>query len=244
MAIQSLYKCFDKWSEKGTVWIISDMHFDDKDLEHAVPGRPSAEEMVKMINSKVGKNDTLICLGDVGNANYVRQLKGYKVLIMGNHDKGRSNYEYCWWTEWFDQDEYTKEQALEEMRKMYPNCKYTVYENWSFHQPFESWEITAENMLFNEVYEGPLMISEKLILSHEPIDVSWAFNIHGHDHSQPASDKRHFNVCADVINYTPINFNQWMKQGYLSKIETIHRSTIDKATEKKKKRTSRREIIK
>ena len=240
MPIQGLYKIFDKWHENGAVWIISDPHFGDKELELAVPGRPNAEAMVKAINSKVGKKDTLICLGDVGDVSYVKQLKGYKVLIMGNHDSGCSNYEHCWWKEWFDKEEYTKEEALAEMKKMYPNCKYTVDETWSFSSPFESWEIEADNMLFNEVYEGPLMISEKLILSHEPVDVPWAFNIHGHDHSGRSNDERHFNVCSDVINYTPINFNQWMKQGYLSKIETLHRTTIDTATVRKSKREAKK----
>ena len=91
-------------------------------------------------------------------------------------------------------------------------------------------------MLFDEVYEGPLMISEKLILSHEPVDVPWAFNLHGHDHTGRKSDERHFNVCADVIGYTPLNFNQFMKSGALSKIETIHRQTITLATKKSRKK--------
>ena len=200
MPIQGLYECFTHWHKDGAVWIISDTHFGDKELELAVPGRPSAEAIVKAINSKVGKNDTLICLGDVGDLTYVAQLKGYKILIMGNHDKGRTNYKYNGWTEWFD-----------------------------------------KNNLFNEVYEGPLMISEKLILSHEPINVPWAFNIHGHVHDfKHKNDERHFNVCSDVINYTPINFNQWMKQGHLSKIETLHRTTIDTATVKKSKRETKK----
>jgi hypothetical protein len=37
----------------------------------------------------------------------------------------------------------------------------------------------------------------------------------------------------------PINMNQWMKQGYISHVESIHRTTIDKATERKKKRGGR-----
>ena len=81
------------------------------------------------------------------------------------------------------------------------------------------------------------MISEKLILSHEPIDISWAFNLHGHIHdSKHKNDKYHFNVCSDVIGYMPVNMNQWMKQGYLSRIESIHRTTINSAIIKKAKR--------
>jgi hypothetical protein len=121
------------------------------------------------------------------------------------------------------------------MQKMYPGCRYTIDEEYSFHSPFESWVITADNMLFDEVYEGPVMIAEKLILSHEPVDVPWAFNIHGHDHAGHER-KNHLNVCADVIGYIPVNMNQFMKSGAMAHIDTIHRDTIDKATERKRKR--------
>ena len=183
MAIAGLYKIFDHWHAIGTVHIYSDPHFGDKDLAAAQPDRPSDDAQIKLINSKVGRKDTLIILGDVGDIECAKKLRGYKVLIMGNHDSGRTNYEG----------------------------------------------------VFDEVYEGPLMIGEKLILSHEPVNVPWAYNIHGHDHTGRQA-KGHTNVCAEAINFTPINFNQWMKAGHLSRIETIHRTTIDTATERKRKR--------
>jgi calcineurin-like phosphoesterase family protein len=78
------------------------------------------------------------------------------------------------------------------------------------------------------------MIAEKLILSHEPVDIPWAFNIHGHCHNKEReNDSHHLNVCADAINYQPVNMNQFMKSGALNKIETLHRATIDKAARKK-----------
>ena len=87
--------------------------------------------------------------------------------------------------------------------------------------------------LFVEVYTGPLMIGEKLILSHEPVDVSWAYNIHGHDH-EGKMRTNHLNVCADVVDYRPVNLNTFLaKSGALSKVETLHRQTIDKATRRK-----------
>lgn len=184
--INGLYKCFEHWAQTGTVWIYSDTHFGDKELEAGIPARPDVEEHIKRINAKVGKKDTLILLGDVGDIAAARRLKGYKVLIMGNHDSGRTNYEE----------------------------------------------------VFDEVYEGALIIGEKFILSHEPIDVPWAFNFHGHDHAGHPR-KNHLNCCADVVGYEPINLNQFMKTGPASKIETIHRDTINKATEKKKKRGGR-----
>lgn len=239
MAIAGMYKIFDHWHKEGTLWIYSDPHFDDAELAAGVANRPSAEEQVKMINAKVGKKDTIIFLGDIGNVEWIKKIRGYKVLIMGNHDAGRTNYERTTYHEMFEFDG-DEEDVLDSMKRLYPNCRYDANEGWGFHAPFEWWDVYADNMLFDEVYEGPVMVGEKLILSHEPVDVPWAFNIHGHIHdSKHKNDKRHFNVCSDAISYVPINMNQWMKQGYLSHIESIHRTTIDKATERKKKRGGR-----
>lgn len=236
--IAGLYKIFDHWHQEGTLFIYSDPHFNDSELETGIHNRPSATEIVQRINAKCGRKDTLICLGDVGDVEYVKLLRAKrKILICGNHDAGRTNYERQKWSMKFDKDKSQRDEALLEMQRLYPGCRYTISEGCQFHSPFEYWEVVADNMLFDEVYEGPLMVGEKLILSHEPIDVPWAFNIHGHTHSGPIrQDKYHFNVCSDVIGYVPINMNQWMKQGYLSHIESIHRTTIDFATERKHKR--------
>lgn len=89
---------------------------------------------------------------------------------------------------------------------------------------------------FDEVYSGPLWISKKLVLSHEPlIAQTWetaqtiAFNIHGHDHGDT---KRYFhlNLTQNVYGYMPLNLNQFIRSGELKKINDIHRATIDNAT--------------
>lgn len=186
MKIAGLYDIFaEKWEDLQTAYIISDLHFGEDDLKKAFPNRPTDEELVNKINSKVGRKDLLIILGDCGNLDYVRKLRGYKVLVAGNHEKG----------------------------------------------------LTAAKEVFDEVYAGPIIISEKLILSHEPINIPGLFNIHGHRHSgKPFSGNPEYNVCADINYYEPIHFNSWMKEGYLARINTIHRNTINTATKNKKKR--------
>ena len=182
MALPGVYKIFtDKWVGQ-TTWIISDPHFGDEDLRAGI-SRPSDEEMVRKINAKCGRKDVLICLGDVGDIEYAKQLRGYKILICGNHDAGATNYEG----------------------------------------------------VFNEVYTGPLMIGEKLLLSHEPVPAPWYLNLHGHDHM---GNKRKgcINCCLDINGYEPINMTQLLKAGIYKDIESIHRITIDGATERKKKR--------
>lgn len=180
--IASFYYPFRKWTETGTLWIYSDPHFSDPEMVHLRKNYIGDDEQIERINSKVGKKDTIIFLGDIGDAECVRKIRGYKVLIMGNHDRGVANY----------------------------------------------------TDIFNEVYEGPLFISEKLILSHEPIDLPFAFNIHGHDHSGWHGDSdHHLNVCAEHIGYLPVNVNRLIKSGIMSKVDSIHRMTIDRAVKKK-----------
>ena len=240
MAIAGFYPIFNRWSDEGTLHIYSDPHFGDKELEGGIFNRPSAEEQVKMINAKVGRKDTIIILGDVGDVEYVRQIRAKrKVLIMGNHDAGRSNYERQTFTKFYDTEYYNKGMAYYAMAGLYPGWRITVEQVYDLHSPFISWKVTADNMLFDEVYEGPLMIAEKLLLSHEPIDVPWAYNIHGHNHSGAHFTPGHMNVCSDVIGYTPINMNQWMKQGHMSKVQSIHRETINEATARSKKRKAK-----
>ena len=237
MNLSGVYKSFlERWDGLQTCWIISDTHFGDKDLKQGIHNHPSDEELVKNINAKCGKTDLLIHLGDVGDTSYIARSRAKrKILIMGNHDAGRSNYERFKKIEIFDADKYTRNEALAEIQHLYPNCRYSIDMIYSFHAPFEAWQVIVDNCLFDEVYEGPVMVGEKLILSHEPLDIPWAFNIHGHDHAG-AKRKNHLNVCADVIGYTPVNMNQFMKSGALSHVETIHRQTIDIADAHAKKR--------
>ena len=181
--IQGLYDFAKKWSEKGSVWIISDTHFDDADRD--VMGYTiSSQEQADILKKYVHKNDTLVHLGDVGELSYLEKLPGYKVLILGNHD----------------------------------------------------WTATKYKGVFNEVYEGPLVIGKKLILSHEPVDVLWAANIHGHVHYQPyENDCRlgRINLAANVCNYTPVSLGELIKSGLLANVTDIHRQTVDKAIDRK-----------
>lgn len=233
--IKTLYSPFRKWTEKGTLWIYSDPHFSDPDMVELRKNYIGDDEQIARINSKVGKNDTIIFLGDIGNEEMIRKIRGYKVLIMGNHDKGASKYERQIATLCVAKDFMDKNKACDIMTTKYPGWKIVIGSD-VYHKPapFERWVVTADNGLFDEVYEGPLFISEKLILSHEPIYLPYAFNIHGHDHSNWHTDDRHLNVCAEHIDYYPINLDKEIKNGLLSKVESIHRQTIDRATLKKK----------
>lgn len=90
---------------------------------------------------------------------------------------------------------------------------------------------------FDEIYTGPLMISDKILLSHEPVlGLPFVLNIHGHCHNgekffRDENGGLHMNVCSDVIGWQPLNLGYLIKHGLLSEIPSIHRITIEKAKE-------------
>lgn len=183
--ITTLYKPFQHWSEGGSVYILSDLHLEDSNCKKMDPDWITPEEQIRIINLKVQKGDTFVCLGDVGKAAYISQIKArQKILLLGNHDR----------------------------RGDYKN-------------------------LFDEIYSGPLFISDKILLSHEPVyGLPWCLNIHGHDHNGKEPYKegcKHLNLAANVCSYTPVSLGELIKSGILSDIPSIHRITIDRAVQKK-----------
>jgi calcineurin-like phosphoesterase family protein len=119
------------------------------------------------------------------------KINGYKVLIMGNHDAGASNYKRkIEEISYFNSDDMTQQDA--ERFKingldmiLYPDrIKELLDKNKLIADKYLK-KRQEDNKLFDEVYEGPLIISDKIILSHEPIEncPPFLFNIHGHDHS-------------------------------------------------------------
>ena len=188
--ITTLYEPFRNWSETGSVYILSDPHFADDDCKLMDSGWITPEEQITRINAMVMKNDTFVCLGDVGSPEYVKQIKARKkILLLGNHDK----------------------------KKDYKG-------------------------LFDEIYDGPLFIAEKILLSHEPVyGLPWCLNIHGHDHSNMEAYRegcKHLNLAANVCDYTPVSLGKLIKDGILSDIQGIHRMTIERASEKRKQNIS------
>ena len=249
--LPQLYENFQRWSDGGTVWLYSDPHFDDADCKAISTEWPSPEEQIAKINKKVHKGDTLIILGDIGNPEYIKRIKaGYKILIAGNHDAGLTNYKKTVtheikeiFAECVDEEKYEIDVAIERksfhkyLYEKYPYAKINIQERYEFHSPFHFFDATIDNNLFDEVYGGPLFISDKILLSHEPIDIPFGLNIHGHVHDGLgglSKDNSKYNVCSNCINYEPQNLSEIIKSGCLKNRDTIHRLTIDKATKKKK----------
>ena len=220
--IKGLYDSFAKrWYHGGSIWFYSDPHFGDEEMKYLRKNYIDDEEQVKRINSKIGKNDTIIFLGDIGDVEFIKKIRGYKVLVMGNHDKGASNY----------QKQVEKISKLEsEMTEEDRRYKWTLVDTTPHGCLYER---TITNNLFDEVYEGILIIGEKIVLSHERVDFRFCFNIHGHEHLGTHKGKNHLNVCAEQINYTPINLSKLIKSGMFKDVEDIHRVAISRQIKRK-----------
>ena len=230
---KNLYDQFAHWFHdgKGTVYFYSDPHFNDDEMKYLRKNYIGDDEQVRRINSKIGKYDTLVILGDVGDIEWIRKIRGYKVLVMGNHDMGATKYKRQQHLEFYDAREYTKETAFTDAK--------TKYKNWNIQMEYDQGILYpmhiahCDNGLFDEVYEGALMIAPNIILSHEPVEFPYAKNIAGHDHANKYNGT--INVCAEHIDYTPVPLKWLVEQGML-KAPDIHRETIDGAIERKAKR--------
>jgi len=236
-------------SKAGSVYLYSDPHFGDAEhfkllkANNNIPeGISSIEELdelqIKNINEAVHKNDTLICLGDVGDVSYVSKLKaGYKVLITGNHDRGAEYYKRICETKCFHHIDDTNKAEYEAFIAAGAKSN-----GFKLSGAAGSYELVLDNKLFDEVYTGPLMISDKIILSHEPIVPCprYLVNLHGHTHDRPHryefNEHSYYNFCAEAIDYKPISLSKLIKEGLLSKVDDIHRVAIDRAVERKSKR--------
>ena len=248
---------FDAYNFKGLLNLPVDTFFANEDFREDI--KKLDEEQIKKINSKAGKNSCLIILGDIGDIECIKKLKAkYKVLIRGNHDKGVSNYKKAYSEEFKYTGQYNEDtEAYNQMKQ----SGWTIENEHYYENNGDSliidavlWKRTIDNNLFDEIYEGPLMINDRCILSHEPIEVpEYMFNIHGHVHNlrywkETLDDGHHMNVVTEAIDYEPINLSKLLRSGLLSDIASIHRTVIDRRLRilynKKKRQQHENEISK
>lgn len=267
-----LYDNYRHWQDGRALYFYSDPHFADPEMPHLRKNYIGDEEQVKRINRTVGKGNTIVILGDVANKDYIKEglkwvkkIRGYKVLIMGNHDQGQTIYKREIRVEWIKfsvsleeleafnpykqsgieagdyyrlmaaQDRYIQKRIREHFKSLNLGEDYSliykdnknIFTEYDDEEDCWKYAVQYDNRLFDEVYEGTLTISPKIMLSHEPAPFKYCFNFHGHDHSNWYKGKNHINFCAEHINYTPVAFNEIVKSGRLKDILDIHREVID-----------------
>lgn len=161
----------------GKVFFISDLHFGHKNVV-AFDSAPFADiesynaGVIARWNEVVGDEDTVYVLGDLAIckkynriAAWVSQLRGRKILVMGNHD-------------YLKVEEYYK-------------------------------------MGFVRVYDHPVLLRGRFILSHAPLNVPAGmpyYNIFGHVHVLPNFETETENtycVCACRHDWRPVEVAAW-----------------------------------
>lgn len=165
-------------------YLIGDLHFGSDGMFNRAYSKTFKtkeeymETVVKNYNLIVNNNHKVLFLGDLGREKelrkYISQMNGYKILILGNHDK------------------YSK--------RFY-------------------------NKLFDEVYNYPLFMMNRIVVSHEPIPVEpGVLNIHGHTHAVKLKSKQHLNICIEHTDYKPVRLKRCI--GMLSYLEKPNRKFL------------------
>jgi calcineurin-like phosphoesterase family protein len=153
------------------VYVCSDFHFGHENIREYC-NRPFAnvEEMdnymIKTYNTTVQNDSKVYFLGDVGFGSkdrlieIVSQLKGKKVLIMGNHDRRKTT---TWW----------QDVGFDEVIKT-PIC---VYENiWLSHEPMKmdlnSSYINVHGHVHNNSLDSKLHFNVSVeAINYQPIEI-------------------------------------------------------------------------
>ncbi len=158
------------------------------------------DELIKRWNNKVkSDNDHIYILGDFAfNGsnlsvddinNIVKELKGKKHLIIGNHDQfiNKKDFKQGLWEEIVPYKE-----LVDNSDKVIMNYKAELIENRNvvlFHYPIENWNRTT-------------------------LSVQYTYT--GHLHSNPTKlyqDNR-YNVGCDLWNYEPVTLKEIIEQSY------------------------------
>ena len=73
---KGVYDTFARWfnDKRGGIWFYSDPHFGDQEMKWMRKDYIGDDEQVARINSKVGKHDTLIILGDIGDKEFLKKM--------------------------------------------------------------------------------------------------------------------------------------------------------------------------
>ena len=178
-------------------WIISDTHFFHRNIAQYA-GRPENHETLIINNwlNTVMPGDTVLHLGDVlmgprvewssllnlGSEHSLASPHGGEVYVLdsGNHDEPHKR-------EWIEKH----------LRwKFIPEFSFD-YEGWSIHvSHFPQGAVLKENAVDNTD-----MRLEGILLPNY-------LNVHGHIHNRSLISPQHINVSVEMIDYTPVRFEQ------------------------------------
>ena len=193
-------------TERRKIWFTSDLHFGHhnsitfdqrpfQDINHM------HRVLVNNWNAVVNDEDTVYVLGDVGifssekTKKVVAELKGIKILIKGNHDKGINAMMNIGFSAVLNYAAITIAGELVTMS----HCP--------LRGVFREDVTGMRNAVAGDNWHGE---SKHVHLS---VENNGQFHLHGHIHSGPANDKprevgRQYDVGVPSNNYRPISLSQ------------------------------------
>jgi len=196
-------------------FVISDHHFGHKNVNKFEPIRlkraeelgyfSSEQMMINEWNKVVGKEDTVLHLGDFafsGVEKYMNKLNGKKILIYGNHDKGQlsTSYKavrgfYIEWNDTFLINPSEDDKLHSGIIKSFQD-KFIMFSHYplNYNDKWDNQKEKIKNRIekYNKLYE----------------DFCCDFLIHGHVHSNEKEVERHFNVSCEVLDFKPIQIKE------------------------------------
>lgn len=145
------------------------------------------EALVELWNSQVEKNDLVLCVGDMcmgkvaETLEYVKRLKGHKILIPGNHDR-------------FHPVMYKSEVKTAEWLGLYSDAGFDCLDPGPY-----TWEVDGIQADFSHFPYGGDHTEEERYTQYRPIDRGLPL-CHGHVHDLYQTRNQMFNVGIDAWN--------------------------------------------
>ncbi len=183
-----------------TTFFSADLH-----LGHArileLSGRPFPDvatmnaELVDRWNARVGDGDVVYVLGDMvmgpfaETVELVRELRGRKYLVPGNHDRVHPAY----------QD--VRPHKVAQWRAMYEAVGLTI-----LPATVRGWLGGVRVQLCHFPYDGDDLGRDQYD-AHRPVD-DGRWLLHGHVHERYATEGRQVNVGVDVWGFAPVSGEQ------------------------------------
>ena len=205
---------FNKWRlSYRNIWVISDLFLNSKISSLVDENWVDVDKQIEIINKKISDRDLLIVIGDPGDIKYIKEINCSKILITDSRKLCKKLYlnkKYSRYLSFDEEIEYiraeNKEYVLNELlalKPQYYNVKVDTINS----------RVDYDCGMFDEIYDGPLMIRPHIVLSHRPVKISRGLNVHG-DSFYDGESKRvkdnlvWFNVTCNVLNFEPVNLEK------------------------------------
>lgn len=179
-----MYKLYLSYEQHGNVYLLSDNHFGHTNIiKHANRPFSSVEEMDEVMlnnwNSTVGKNDTVINMGDfcwTKNKHvlqkYTEPLNGKKYLKLGNHDPFKPQV-------YLDAGfERVLEDSITDLT--YVSANGDKYKIVLCHYPIYMWDGCFKD----------------------------SFHLYGHTHLLITNFRNSMNICVENTDYKPLHIEE------------------------------------